>query len=753
MYQSEAMSDPSKSNAAALKLKIHGMDCADEIATLRREVGRELGDAARLSFDLLDGTMSITGTVEPEAIVRAVARTGMKAEVVRGDVSSGREKAHEANHSRDLSTLLSGAFLILGFSAHALIAGGVREAVGNEGLGHHHTVPIVGMVSYFVSILLGVRFVLPKAWFAARRLRPDMNLLMTVAVLGAIVLGEWFEAATVAFLFALSLTLESWSVGRARRAVAALLTLTPPTARVRTAHGEESLPIEVVAVGSRVIVRPGERFPLDGVVASGVSAVNQAPITGESLPVVKEAGGAVFAGSINGDGALEIVTTKPANDTTLARIIRMVRDAQSKRASAEQWVEHFARIYTPAVMVLALGFFLLPPLLGMGTWALWSYRALVLLVIACPCALVISTPVSIVAALASAARAGVLIKGGVFMELPAKLKAIAFDKTGTITQGRLEVASVVALGGHSEREVVERAAALEQRSTHPLAKAIVAFANAQGIVAAPADDLTLIAGKGATGRIGGRNFWVGSHRYLEERGQEEAVVHAALERMSAVGHTVVVVGNERHVCGLIALKDAPRPGASGVLVALRQAGVSHLVLLTGDNRGTADAIRDALHFDEVQAELLPEDKVRAIEQLVQRYGAVAMVGDGVNDAPAMAIATLGIAMGAAGSDAAIETADIALMSDDLARLPWLIAHSRRTVAIIRQNISFALLVKTTFVVLAFVGRATLWSAIAADMGATFLVILNALRLLSGPSSLGTHATAGPARRQHELPGG
>ena len=696
--------------------------------------------------------MSVSGTVEPDAIVRAVARTGMSAEVVPGDIASGREKAGEAKHSRDVSTLLSGAFLILGFSAHALIAGGVGEAVGNEGLGHHHKVPIVVMASYLVSILLGVRFVLPKAWFAARRLRPDMNLLMTVAVLGAMVLGEWFEAATVAFLFALSLTLEAWSVGRARRAVAALLTLTPPTARVCTARGEESLPIELVAVGSRVIVRPGERLPLDGVVAAGVSAVNQAPITGESLPVVKETGGAVFAGSINGDGALEIVTTKPANDTTLARIIRMVRDAQSKRASAEQWVEHFARIYTPAVMVLALGFFLLPPLLGMGTWALWSYRALVLLVIACPCALVISTPVSIVAALASAARAGVLIKGGVFMELPAKLKAIAFDKTGTITQGRLEVASVVALGGHSEREVIERAAALEQRSTHPLAQAIVAFANAQGIVAAPADDLTLIAGKGATGSIGGRSFWVGSHRYLEERGQEEAVVQSALERMAADGHTVVVVGNERHVCGLIALKDAPRPGAPGVLAALRQAGVGHLVLLTGDNRGTADAIRDALQFDEVQAELLPEDKVRAIEQLVERYGAVAMVGDGVNDAPAMARATLGIAMGAAGSDAAIETADIALMSDDLARLPWLIAHSRRTVAIIRQNISFALLVKTTFVVLAFVGRATLWSAIAADMGATFLVILNALRLLSGPASLGTHATAGPARRQQESPG-
>lgn len=729
-----------------MRLRVSGLDCAEEVAALRREVGPVVGGEDRLSFDLLNGIMTVASPPQVAAVMAAVARTGMRAEVVAETSAAGGLQMHDDRRERNLFTTLSGLFAAAGFATHAVLAGGVLQAFGGEG-GRNHAVPIASIALYLIGIAAGLRFVVRKAWISAVRLRPDMNLLMTIAIIGAITLGEWFEASSVAFLFALSLALEAWSIGRARRAVAALFDLSPPTARVKMPTGDRTMPIEDVAVGSTIVLRPGDRVPLDGVVVAGSSAMNQAPITGESLPVLKEPGADVFAGTINGDGALEVRTTRAAGDTTLAKIIRLVRDAQSKRGTAEQWVDRFAHRYTPTVMVLALVFALVPPLLSLGSWSTWFYRSLVLLVIACPCALVISTPVSIVAALASAARTGVLVKGGVFLEIPARLKAIAFDKTGTVTEGRLEVTSVEPLNGHTEQDVLERAAALEGRSSHPLARAVMAHAAKRGVVAAAADGVVLVPGKGATGHIDGRAFWVGSHRYLEERGQEAPEVHAMIESLSGIGSSVVVVGNERHVCGVIALADRPRIETGGVLDSLRRLGIERLVLLTGDNRGTAEAVSRAFRFDEVRSELLPEDKVSAVRELVERYGSVAMIGDGVNDAPAMAIASLGIAMGAAGSDAAIETADVALMSDDLSKLPWLVSHSRRTVAIMRENITFSLLVKAVFVILTFAGRATLWSAIAADMGASLLVIFNALRLLHpGPTSSRAALEGVPAMR-------
>lgn len=722
----------SKAGAVApMRLRVSGLDCAEEVATLRREVGPAVGGEDHLSFDLLNGVMTVASPPPAAVVLAAVARTGMRAELAGDAGHTGGLRMHDDRRERNLFTLLSGFFSAAGFATHAVQAGGVIQAFGREGVGHNHAVPIASVALYLLGIAAGLRFVVHKAWLSAVRVRPDMNLLMTVAIIGAIALGEWFEASSVAFLFALSLALEAWSIGRARRAVAALLDLSPSTARVKMPSGDRTIPVEAVPVGSVFVLLPGDRVPLDGIVVAGSSAINQAPITGESVPVLKEPGTDVFAGTINGDGALEVRTTRAAGDTTLAKIIRLVRDAQSKRGAAEQWVDRFARRYTPTVMVLALVFALVPPLLSLGSWSVWFYRSLVLLVIACPCALVISTPVSIVAALASAARAGVLVKGGLFLEIPARLKAIAFDKTGTVTEGRLEVTTVEPLNGHTERELMERAVALEGRSSHPLARAVLAHAAKLGVVSAAADGVVLVPGKGATGRIDGREFWVGSHRYLEERGQEAPEVHAMIERLSGIGSSVVVVGNEHHVCGVIALADRPRVETESVLDSLRELGMERLVLLTGDNRGTAEAVSRAFRFDEVRSELLPEDKVSAIRELVAQYGCVAMIGDGVNDAPAMATASLGIAMGAAGSDAAIETADVALMSDDLAKLPWLVAHSRRTVAIMRENITFSLLVKAVFVILTFAGRATLWSAIAADMGASLLVIFNALRLLRG----------------------
>ena len=730
----EALSPPIPTHLPGqVVFRIHGMDCADEIAALKREVGPLVGED-KLAFDLLNGRMSID--VTPDAalearIEKAVTQAGMRAEPwSEGSTSEGAKAEGRRKRLQSWLTTASGVFAALGFAVHAWLGGGIIAAfeAGEHALG---STPWPSMVLYSLGVLCAVRYVAPKAWIAAKRLRPDMNLLMTIAVAGAIGIGAWFEAATVSFFFALALALETWSLGRARRAVAALMELAPPTARVKMEDGSErDVPAAEVRVGARVVVRPGDKVPLDGRVVAGESELNQAPITGESVPVFKVPGDEVFAGTINGEGAIEVVTTKAVNDTTLAQIIRMVGSAQSRRAPSEQWVEKFARVYTPVVMVLAVAIFLVPPLLLGGAWEDWFYRALVLLVIACPCALVISTLVTIVAALAGAAKQGVLVKGGVHLETPARLKAVAMDKTGTLTEGRPQVVEVVPLDGRSESEILGMAAALEVRSAHPIARAILAKAADLKIVAEPADAVQAITGRGVVGRIAGREMWLGSRRYIEERGIGSPAVLQRADALSSAGRTIVAVGDGQEVWGLVAVADAVRPEAKDIVAALHRAGIEHVVMLTGDNRATAEAIAKQTGIDEVRAELLPGDKVSAVEDLVRRYGSVAMVGDGVNDAPAMGRANLGIAMGAMGSDAAIETADVALMSDDLSKLPWLVRHSRATLSVIHQNVAFSIAVKLLFTALTVIGLASLWGAIAADVGASLLVVLNGLRLLN-----------------------
>ncbi|MCW5981276.1 MAG: cation-translocating P-type ATPase [Bryobacteraceae bacterium] len=716
-----------------LTIRIHGMDCAEEVAALKREVAPLVGGEERLGFDLLRGRMTVTGAggVRVEELLARVRATGMRGELWRDDGQTGHSSTGwRDRYGRLTLTVSSGVLALLGLIAHLSLAGGLTNFLGSEGARIRGEVPGVVRVIYGFAVVCGAWYVLPKAWFALRRLRPDMNLLMTIAVIGAIAIGEWFEAASVSFLFALSLTLEAWSVGRARRAVEALLSLAPAVVRVMDPEGSvrETRP-EVVPVGSRFLVRPGERIPLDGEVVSGSTQVNQAPITGESAPVEKAAGDAVYAGTVNGPGALEVRSTRPAGETTLAHIIRMVAEAQRKRAPSEQWVDRFARVYTPIVIGLAVLVLLIPPLALRQPFGDSVYRSLVLLVIACPCALVISTPVSIVAALAASARHGVLIKGGPFVEAPAHIKALAFDKTGTLTAGKPAVAEVVPLNGRPESYVLGVAAALESHSDHPLAAAIVEYARTRGVPRFEARDLQNLAGKGVTAEIDGTEYWVGSRQYLEERGRGAEELHKRLVEAGRTGKTAVVVGREREVLGLLTLTDQVRPAAARVVQDLREAGVEHLVMLTGDNRPTAEAIGRQVGISEIAAELLPSDKVTVVERLVHRYKSVGMVGDGINDAPAMGRASVGIAMGAIGSDAAIEAADVALMSDDLEKLPWLIRHSRRTLAIIRQNIATSLTVKAIFVALAFWGHASLWAAIAADMGVSLLVIFNALRLL------------------------
>ena len=703
--------------------KISGMDCIEEVTILRKVLSPLVGSEDKLSFDVLNGRMGVNDDKVSDAdIISAVSRTGMKATIVTG----GKEPEDTSSYRKYATILMvvSGLLTVAGFAFDAYTKGSMIEAFQEGGKLH---VTAIGF--YIAAIIAGGWFVMPKAIFALRGMRPDMNLLMVIAVFGAAGIGEWFEAATVTFLFSLSLSLEAWSIGRARRAIAALMSLAPETARVKQEGGEKEVPASQVKVGDTFIVLGGERIPLDGKVARGESQVNQAPITGESMPVRKMVGSEVFAGTINGDSTLEITATKTSENTTLANIIRLVGEAQNKRAPSEQWVEKFARIYTPAVIVLAIAVFAIPVLMGLPAGA-WFYKALVLLVIACPCALVISTPVSIVSSLTAAAKAGVLIKGGLHVETPGRLKALALDKTGTITEGKPTVAEVIALSGHSEEELMARASALEARSTHPLATAIIEYAQKKSVKVESADDVAIIPGKGVTGSFQGKQYWLGSERYLQERKQETHDVKAMIDKISGAGRTVIVIGNDTHVCGLVAVVDAIRPQAKAALARLRALGIEHLVMLSGDNKATAESIAKSVGIDEVHAELLPEDKVTAIDALVKKYHSVGMIGDGVNDAPAMGRASLGIAMGAVGSDAAIETADIALMADDLSKLPWLISHSRRTLSIIKQNIALSLLTKGVFIVLNLAGLSTLWIAIAADMGTTFVVIMNSLRLLS-----------------------
>ena len=724
-------------DAKGRSFRVNGLDCAEEVAILNKVLGPALGGEEHLAFDVINGRMTVLDTgnaVSENKIIKLIGSTGMSASLWDAEGAAQAQAAHLKRQR--LFTGLSGGFWAAGFGYH-IIENGFQGAIGIFAGHGEAAMPLVESVLFLAAIVFGAWLVAPKAWSSARRLSPDMNLLMIVAVTGAIFLGEYFEAATVAFFFSLSLYLESWSVGRARNAVAALLDLAPPTARVIRDDGtEEDVLAAQVAVGDRFVVRGGDRIPLDGDVVEGISGVNQAPITGESAMVTKEPGDEIYAGTINGDGTLTVRATKPASDTVLSRIIRMVSDAHSRRANVEQWVAKFARIYTPIVMILAIAIAMVPPLVFGGAWDYWFYNALVLLVIACPCALVISTPVSIVAALASSARNGVLIKGGAYVEAPGRITALAMDKTGTITEGAPEVASVHPLGDTSERALLEVAAALEARSSHPLARAILTRAQVAGIGNDAAEDTSTVPGRGVEGSFGGRKVWLGSDRFAAEKGLDGTLPDELRERIEGAGSTLVAVGDADKLLGVLELRDRIRADAHGIVARLHAQGVKSIIMLTGDNERTARAVAAEVGIDEVRAELLPEQKVDAIEELVESHDMVAMIGDGVNDAPAMARAHFGIAMGAIGSDAAVETADIALMTDDIGKVPWLIAHSRRTMWIIRQNIGMSLATKAVFVGLTAFGMASMWGAIAADVGVSLLVVMNALRLLNGKPNSG-----------------
>lgn len=688
--------------------RVEGMDCHEEVALIERRL-KHLAGLESLSADVVGGRLHVqydAARLSTGAISEAVADTGMRAWLEH-------EEAHRANADGLRLTLLMASGVAL---AASLIAGVFGWSAAAR-------------IAPLIAIASGGVYPARRALSALRLNALDMNVLMSIAVVGAIVIGEWLEAATVVFLFNLAQHLESRSMDRARQAIRTLMDLAPAEAVV-VRHGIESrVSVDAIEIGEIVRVRPGEKIPIDGHVVAGGSDINQAPITGESLPVDKTSGDEVFAGTINGHGSLDVRAVRVGRDTTLGRVIHLVEAAQAQRAPAQTFVDRFAGVYTPAVIGLAILVAIVPPLAGWGDAGVWLYRALVLLVIACPCALVISTPVAYVSALAAGARRGVLIKGGVHLERLARLKAIAFDKTGTLTLGRPAVVAVVPLAAEDATAVLRLAAAVEARSQHPIAAAIVARAEQEGLGPLAAIGFKASHGLGAEAVINGSPVLVGNPRYLRERGVDLAPVQQAIAENAEAGRTTAVVALGSRVIGLIVLADTPRGSARDVIDLLRAAGVSHTAVLTGDHRGAAEALAKSVGVEDVRAGLLPAEKVVAVRELRARWGQVGMVGDGVNDAPALAAADVGIAMGAVGSDAALETADVALMGDELARLPFAIRLSRAAVRTVRINIALALGVKAAFLGMAIAGETSLWMAIVADTGMSLLVIANGLRLL------------------------
>ena len=687
--------------------RVEGMDCNEEVVILERRL-KPLAGMEAVSADVIGQRLHVkydAAKITTSEMVDAVGQTGMRMWLEHDEP---RASASDVR-ARLWLTIGSGAAIVAGLGLSAAGA----------------AIPATAL--FASATVAGGVFPARRALAAMRTRTIDINVLMVIAVAGAVALGEWREAASVVFLFAVAQWLEVRTLERARQAIRALVDLSPRQATVKRDGVEAVVPIEELAPGDHVLVRPGEKVPVDGRVIAGHSDVNEAPMTGESLPVDKAVDDEVYAGTINGRGALDVLVTRLGRDTRLARIIHLVEDAQSKRAPVQAFVDRFARVYTPAVIVLAAVVALLPPFAMGADWATWFYRALVLLVIACPCALVISTPVSIVAALSAAARSGVLIKGGAYLERLADVRVVAFDKTGTLTRGDLRVAEVIPTGVATAEDVLRYAAAVEARSEHPVARAIVDRARSVSPDVMPAAAFSSMPGLGAEAQVAGRHVVVGNERLFAARGIDLGRIGAVGSRR-ARGQSVVFVAADDMLLGCIAVSDHPRETARETVELLKAYGIKRVVMLTGDHPDSARAIAEGLGVDEHHGSLLPEQKHALVQQLRGR-GAVLMVGDGVNDAPALAAADVGVAMGAVGTDAALETADVALMSDELLKLPYMLRLARATVRNIKTNVAVSLILKAAFLVLAITGSATLWMAVLADTGASVIVVANALRLL------------------------
>ena len=739
-----------------VRFTVPSMDCSSCAATVTTGLESTSGV---ISTELSPATGRVTveydpAVVEPEEIAAAIEATGYPV------TDSGQRKGPETRNiwtsSRALKTWASGLFLLAGLVLAVVVPGVDGEAISLLGTVHSYS-----DLAFLFGTIIGGEVIIRNGIVSARQRSMDIQFLMSVAIFGAVAAslgfgeGLYFEAATLAFLFNVAELLEEYSMDQARNSLRELMDLSPDEARVRRDGDTVIVPAEDVQIGETVIVQPGEKVPVDGIVTGGESALDQSPVTGESVPVDKTQGDEVYAGTLNETGYLEIETTAGADEHTLARIIDLVEDAQAAKTEREQFVDRFAGYYTPIVVGLAILAVLVPPLLFAGAWSTWFVRGLTLLVLACPCAFVISTPVSVVSGITSGARNGVLIKGGNHLEAMGEVDVIALDKTGTLTKGELTVTDVIPLNDNTEEDVLRCARGLEKRSEHPIGDAIVERADSAAVPDRTVEAFESITGKGVTADLDGTTHYAGKPGLFKELGFDLSHVHAATDggvvtarsqqlcekhncvdllaetipELQREGKTVVLVGTEEELEGVVAVADEIRPGAREMVERLHTLGVERVVMLTGDNERTARAIAGEVGVDEFRSELLPEGKVEAIRELEAEYGQVAMVGDGINDAPALATATVGVAMGAAGTDTALETADIALMADDITKLPYLRELSGQANGVIRQNIWASLGVKGLLVVLVPFGYVPIWVAVlVGDAGMTVGVTGNAMRL-------------------------
>ena len=690
--------------------RVQGFSCSNCANTFENNVKALQGvEDAKVNFGA--SKIYVQGTTTIEELEEAGAFENLK---VRDDKEQKVERESFWKQKANIKVYISAVLLVVSW-------------ILSQQYGENQLIPTIG---YATAIVIGGYSLFIQGFKNLSKFKFDMKTLMTIAIIGAAAIGQWGEGAMVVILFAISEALERYSVDKARQSIESLMDIAPKEAVIRRNNEEIKVHVEDILVGDIMIVKPGQKLAMDGRVVKGISTLNQAAITGESVPVTKTLEDEVFAGTLNEEGLLEVEVTKKVEDTTIAKIIHLVEEAQAERAPSQAFVDRFAQYYTPLIVVLALLIAVVPPLLFSAAWSTWVYQGLAVLVVGCPCALVVSTPVAVVTAIGNAANNGVLIKGGIHLEEAGALKAIAFDKTGTLTKGVPAVTDIVTYSGN-ENDLLTITAAIEKGSQHPLASALMREAESKGLDfdKLVVEDFQSITGKGVKAKVNNEMYYVGSPKLFEEiHGVLESNQKRQINDIEAQGKTVMVLGNEEEILSLIAVADEIRETSKAVINQLNKIGIE-TVMLTGDNERTAREIGKQVGVSDIKASLLPEDKLNFIKELYGKHKKVGMVGDGVNDAPALAASTVGVAMGGAGTDTALETADIALMSEDLNQLPYTIKLSRKAVTIIKQNITFSLAIKLLALLLVIPGWLTLWIAIFADMGATLLVTLNSLRLL------------------------
>lgn len=691
--------------------RLQGLTCANCAAKFEKNIENiETVTDAKVNFGA--AKVSIQGEVSVQQLEEAGAFDNIKV------YPETEEPVHQATSlfkkRENISALLGFIILLIGLLLQFYFGANSPIVIG----------------TFILSIVVGGYSLFITGFKNLVRFYFDMKTLMTIAIIGAALIGEWIEGAIVVLLFALSEALESYSVDKARQSIQSLINIAPKEASIKRGNNIIQLHVKEIVIGDIMVIKPGEKIAMDGEVLSGQTSVNQAAITGESIPVHKSIGDEVYAGTLNEEGFLEVRVTKLVEDTTLAKIIHLVEDAQAEKAPAQHFVDQFAKYYTPAIMILALLVAIFPPLFFAAEWSHWIYLGLATLVVGCPCALIISTPVAIVTAIGNAARHGVLIKGGVHLEETGRIETIAFDKTGTLTAGKPEVTDIIPLSSINTKEILNIATAIETYSQHPLASAIIREAKRKGIHPDKARDFQSITGKGAKAVINNEPYFIGNKTLFSDNFSASEIPFEQIESLQKDGKTVMLLGTDNKLLAIIAAQDKVRKTSRKAIKQLKELGIKHTIMLTGDNQTTANAIAEEVGINNVKASLLPEDKLSFIKKAQQEHSRVAMVGDGINDAPALANATVGIAMGGAGTDAALETADITLMKDDLTKLPYTILLSRKALKIIKQNISFAFALKIIALLLVIPGWLTLWIAIIADVGATLLVVLNAMRLMN-----------------------